>query len=175
MIFQPDCFWDGLQPPTSNLFLVVSGSRSFLHLPPASQVPDLKAHLQIRGLSEVGPGRNLGQWGIDTYLSLLTWADTDRNDMFFTARKKWIWEWYVIFKIIGYSTLALWRRPKGMGSASPSTTSRKPQATHPWTPGHLFQENQSFHETGVVASRPPTQSLTMMIKVCGRLPVAMFQ
>ena len=49
-----------------------------------------------------------------------------------------------------------------MGSASPSTTSRKPQATHPWTPGHLFQENQSLHETGVVASRPPTQSLTMM-------------
>ena len=87
-VFSARFFWDGLQPPTSNLFLVVSGSRSFLHLPPASQVPDLKAHLQIRGLSEVGPGRNLGQWGIDTYLSLLTWADKDRNDMFFTARRK---------------------------------------------------------------------------------------
>lgn len=109
--FSQICF--GWITTTNQQFISECFGFQVLHLPPASQVPDLKAHLQIRGLSGVGPGRNLGQWGNETYLSLLTWADTDGNDIFFYSRKKnGYGNCMSFFKIIGYSTLALWRRPK---------------------------------------------------------------
>ena len=110
-VFSARFFLDGLQPPTSNLFLNVSGSRSFIFLP----------RLRFRILrhtcrSAASQGSDLGgTWGNGGTKHIYPcWHGQTQMEMtfFFTAGRKMDMGIVCHFKIIGYSTLALWRRPK---------------------------------------------------------------